>query len=162
MRCAVVVLTSACQELPRTYSTAASARPIFSDDFQRPELGPKWRVTGPGARVDGGALVVSGLRNHPLWLDVPLPDDVRIEFDATAATEQGDIKVEIAGDGASVATTTNYVASGYVVIFVQNLQFKPFNSRKYGLDMYPDMIAFLEDVVRTDTLVVYKDLSTSN
>jgi hypothetical protein len=112
-----VLAGGACEEVPRTYSTAANARPIYSDDFQRPELGPDWNVTGPGSRLHGGALVVSGLRNHPVWLDVALPDDVRIEFDATATTEQGDIKVEIAGDGSSVATTTNYVASGYVLIF---------------------------------------------
>jgi hypothetical protein len=61
--------------------------------------------------------VVSGLRNHPVWLVEPLPDDVRVSFDVWAATEEGDIKVEFAGDGHSSATSMNYVASGYVLVF---------------------------------------------
>ena len=46
-----------------------------------------------------------------------VPDAARIEFDAWARTEEGDIKVELAGDGKSFATSMNYVASGYVLIF---------------------------------------------
>jgi hypothetical protein len=42
---------------------------------------------------------------------------VRIEFDAWAETEEGDIKVELAGDGQSYAKTASYTATGYVVIF---------------------------------------------
>lgn len=104
-----------CTELPRTYSTW-SGELLFEDSFDE-GLGSHWKATGPGATVKGGALVVEGLRNHPLWLDRPLPRDVRIQFDAWAESDEGDIKVELAGDGESYTTSDNYIASGYVVIF---------------------------------------------
>jgi hypothetical protein len=104
-------------EVPRTYSSAGNVQRIFADDFSRAELGPEWRTTGPGARIVDGALEVEGLRNHPVWLARPLPDALRIEFDATALADEGDIKVELAGDGESFARAASYVASGYVMIF---------------------------------------------
>jgi hypothetical protein len=114
----MLVLLCACEEVPRLYSTrAADGEVIFSDDFEVGELGPLWKPTGEGAEVVGGLLQLSRLENHPLWLDLALPDAVRIEFDAWATTEEGDIKVELYGDGKSFATTPNYTASGYVVIF---------------------------------------------
>ena len=115
----VLLLTAlSCEEQPRLYSTrAAEGEVILREDFERAELGPRWQPTGEGARIEGGQLIVSGLRNHPLWLDLDLPDDVRIEFDAWATTEEGDLKVELFGDGVSFATSPNYIASGYVVIF---------------------------------------------
>lgn len=107
-----------CAEEPRLYSTrAAEGEVIFRDDFESGTLGEHWRSTGEGAEVVGGLLQVSGLKNHPLWLDLALPDAVRVEFDAWATTEEADIKVELFGDGKSFATTANYTASGYVVIF---------------------------------------------
>lgn len=107
-----------CTEVPRNYSTrAAQGEVIFSDAFDRDELGPRWLATGDGARIEDGVLIVSEIRNHPLWLELPLPDDVRVEFDVWATTEEGDLKVELFGDGKSFATSLNYVASGYVVIF---------------------------------------------
>jgi len=120
---AAVVLT-ACEavegfftEVPRTYSSAGNLRRVFADDFSRAELGPDWLLTGPGARIVDGALEVEGLRNHPVWLTLPLPDDLRLEFDATALTDEADIKVEFAGDGQSFARAASYVATGYVMIF---------------------------------------------
>ncbi len=108
----------ACAEEPRTYSTpGADAAPIFSEDFAGDALSDNWRITGVGARIDSGTLLVEGLHNHPVWLNIELPDDVRIEFDAIAEGEEGDIKVEVAGDGTSFAKTASYTASGYVVIF---------------------------------------------
>jgi hypothetical protein len=113
-----VVVLAACEEVPRLYSTrAAEGEVIFRDDFETGELGPHWKPSGVGAEVVGGLLQVTGLRNHPLWLDLPLPESVRIEFDAWATTEEGDIKVELYGDGKSFATTPSYKATGYVVIF---------------------------------------------
>ncbi len=113
-----VLVVGGCTEIPRTYSTrAAQGEVIFRDAFDRSELGPDWKATGEGAYVRNGVLVVEGLRNHPVWLDRPLPDDVRIEFDAWAGSEEGDIKVELCGDGASWARSDNYIATGYVIIF---------------------------------------------
>lgn len=115
----LAILTAVgCEEQPRLYSTrAATGEVILREDFDRTELGPRWQATGEGARIENGLLVVDGIRNHPLWLDLDLPDDVRVEFDAWATTEEGDIKVELFGDGVSFATSPNYTASGYVVIF---------------------------------------------
>ena len=107
-----------CEELPRTYSTRAEDGVVlFRDDFERSELGPEWIQTGPGATLEHGLLKLEDLHNHPVWLERALPDDLRVEFDAWATTEEGDVKVELAGDGRSAATSVNYVATGYVVIF---------------------------------------------
>lgn len=109
---------SACHELPRTYDTAVSHREsLFHDDFQRDALGEHWYATAENYRIERGALVVDGPRNHPLWLRQPLPDDVVIEFDTWSDDADGDIKLELAGDGESHATTVNYRATGYVLIF---------------------------------------------
>jgi hypothetical protein len=113
-----LVLALACEEVPRTYSTTnEGARVLYTDDFNRPVLGEAWLTTGLGAVLDEGSLHLSDLRNHPVWLRMPLPDDVRIEFDAWAETDEGDIKVELAGDGHSKATSVSYVATGYVFVF---------------------------------------------
>ena len=115
---ALLLGVAGCTEVPRKYSTrAADGEVIFKDDFNRDGLGPSWQPTGDGAVIEDGVLVTRGLRNHPLWLDLPLPNDVRIEFDAWAGSEEGDLKVELFGDGTSYATSDNYTASGYVAIF---------------------------------------------
>jgi hypothetical protein len=66
----------------------------------------------------GGKLKIKGAYNHPLWLKKVLPLDAEIEFDVTSRTPDGDIKVEIWGDGQSHATTRGaYLATSYVFIF---------------------------------------------
>ena len=108
---------SACEELPRTYSTASDgARVIFTDDFDRGVIGNEWLTTGGGVTLERGALRLADVHNHPVWLRTALPDDVRVEFDAWAETEEGDIKVELAGDGKSYAKSVSYTATGYVFI----------------------------------------------
>jgi hypothetical protein len=104
-------------EVPRSYSSAGNATVLFRDDFSTPTLDPAWHPTGPGAAIVDGALVLENLHNHPLWLTLALPDDVRIEFDALAHSDEGDIKVELAGDGKSYARSASYKATGYVMIF---------------------------------------------
>lgn len=114
----LIAASLGCREEPRTYSTEPRpAHIVYEDRFERDELGDRWTVTGGRARIEDGALVVEDLANHPVWLATPLPDDVRISFDAWTTTDEGDIKVEFAGDGTSFGTGGNYVASGYVVIF---------------------------------------------
>ncbi len=90
--------------------------PVFSDDFNRTELGPAWLATGPAYKLSSGELVVRGAHNHPLWLRRELPRDAVIEFDAWSMDPAGDIKAEVFGDGKSFATDLEYASSGYVFI----------------------------------------------
>ncbi|HJL17029.1 MAG TPA: DUF1080 domain-containing protein [Sandaracinaceae bacterium LLY-WYZ-13_1] len=89
----------------------------FSDDFEREQLGDDWHNTGGRYRIQDGWLNVQGAHNRPLWLRRRLPRDVRIEFDVRSESPEGDIKVEVFGDGSSRATSESYTATSYVVIF---------------------------------------------
>ena len=89
----------------------------FSDDFNRDALGKLWTDTGGGYRIVDGQLTVRGARNRPLWLRRTLPRDVRIEFDVKSDSDEGDIKIEVFGDGASKATSASYTATSYVIVF---------------------------------------------
>ena len=90
----------------------------FVDGFERGEPGADWNVTGPGWSVKEGRLCVSNAHNHPAWLRPRLPPNARIEFEATSASVDGDLKVEVWGDGQSAATGNSYTnATSYLVIF---------------------------------------------
>jgi hypothetical protein len=89
----------------------------FSDNFNRPELGEAWNNTGGPYAIRDGRLTVAGARNKPLWLRRTLPRDVLIEFDVKSDSPDGDIKVEVFGDGVSKAESMSYTATSYVVIF---------------------------------------------
>lgn len=95
----------------------ASVGERFADNFDRADLGPEWRETGPGWRIVGGSLVGQNVRNHPLWLRRRLPRDARIEFDAWSESPDGDLKCEVYGDGESFARQASYTATSYVIIF---------------------------------------------
>lgn len=89
----------------------------FTDRFERSDLGSAWNNTGGPFRIVNGELHVRGAHNRPLWLKRRLPHDVHIEFDVRSESTDGDIKVEVFGDGVSKATTASYTATSYVVIF---------------------------------------------
>jgi hypothetical protein len=89
----------------------------LSDDFERKDLGPVWHNTGGPYEIVNGLLHVKGARNKPLWLRRTLPRDVRIELDVRSESPEGDIKLEVFGDGVSKALTASYTATSYVVIF---------------------------------------------
>jgi hypothetical protein len=89
----------------------------FHDDFDREELGDLWNNTGASWRIVDGQLNIRNARNRPLWLRRALPRDVRIEVDARSESPEGDIKLEIFGDGSSRATTDSYTATSYVLLF---------------------------------------------
>jgi hypothetical protein len=90
----------------------------WRDDFERTALGADWYADSPVWTVSDGQLCGRGARNHPAWLKRRLPLNARIEFDATSASADGDIKVEAWGDGRSGATGVSYRdATSYLLIF---------------------------------------------
>ena len=89
----------------------------FQDDFERSSIGDVWRNTGGPYQIVDGKLKVQGAQNKPLWLRRTLPHDVRVEFDVRSESPEGDIKVELFGDGVSKATEASYTATSYVIIF---------------------------------------------
>ncbi|MCG5053172.1 MAG: hypothetical protein KA712_09460 [Myxococcales bacterium] len=90
----------------------------FVESFNQAEVAPVWHDTGGGYTLVEGKLSAKGARNHPLWLRKRLPRNAVIELDAVAQTPNGDIKVEVWGDGESFDPDGNsYIATGYVLIF---------------------------------------------
>lgn len=91
----------------------------WSDEFDRDEIGSTYRPTDRDAYAidDEGRLRAQGAFNHPLWLRKKLPRDVAVEFDAWSYSEEGDLKVEIFGDGESHAEDKGqYTSTGYVAV----------------------------------------------
>jgi len=95
----------------------------YSESFDRAELGTDWKNTGGPYRITNGALVFNNAHNHPLWLQKRLPDDWQIDLDVTGHSPDGDLKVEVMGDGVrfesdeDVRKDAIYTASGYMFIF---------------------------------------------
>jgi hypothetical protein len=100
------------------HGKAAPNNVPFSDDFERSELGSGWNATSPAYHLAGGALEVSNAYNHPAWLRSRLPPNAQIDLDVTSKSPDGDIKVELYGDGASYDPDKgSYDSTGYVLIF---------------------------------------------
>ncbi len=90
----------------------------FKDEFERGALGDDYFTTGDQYRIDHGRLCVKGARNHPLWLRHRLPPNARIQVEAEAGGDDGDIKLEAWGDGHAAATGVAYTdATSYLAIF---------------------------------------------
>ncbi len=81
----------------------------FHDDFERGELGARYLKSGGSWRVLDGKLSTLGDHNLPLWLDVPLAKNTRVEFTTISHSPAVDTKIEIFGDGIRHQ-------SGYIVI----------------------------------------------
>jgi hypothetical protein len=82
----------------------------FRDDYSNPaSVQEKYFSSGGLWRSVEGQLLSPGVKNNPLWLKASLPNNVAVEFDVKSMSPEGDIKVEIFGDG------TDH-ASGYVLI----------------------------------------------
>ncbi|MFZ5470494.1 MAG: hypothetical protein ACOZIN_13745 [Myxococcota bacterium] len=82
----------------------------YSDDFSNPAtVRNNYWSTGGYWRVVNGELLSPGVKNNPLWLKAKLPQNVAVEFDVRSMSPEGDVKVEIFGDGSDHA-------SGYVLI----------------------------------------------
>ncbi len=101
-------------QLLRGEAPVAVQGPRFTDDFDRASVGPSYFATGAHWRILRGELWAPEAKNNPLWLQMRLPRDVAIEFDARSETatgnRPGDIKFEVFGDGRDHA-------SGYVCVF---------------------------------------------
>lgn len=91
----------------------------FAENFDSGRVDPQtWRPTSGVYEIRDGAVFVEGAKNHPMWLLRRIPCDVKIDFTAWSESDDGDIKVEVFGDGRSTADTEgDYTGSGYVVIF---------------------------------------------
>lgn len=89
---------------------AANVTLPFFDDYADPgTVAQRYWSTGGLWRTVEGQLLSPGVKNNPLWLSAALPQDVAVEFDVRSMSPEGDIKVEIFGDGRDHAT-------GYVLI----------------------------------------------
>jgi hypothetical protein len=89
----------------------------WSDDFERSDVGDDWRTTADAYQLVNGALSARGARNRPMWLRRALPRDAVIELDVWSNSPDGDIKVELYGDGRSYDPDGGrYTSTGYVAI----------------------------------------------
>lgn len=93
----------------------------FTDGFERGAVGDQYRSLGiANVGIFDGRLRLSQMRNRPLWLTHPLPDRARVSFKARSLSPEGDVKVELWGDGQSGYQgdpRLQYTASGYVFVF---------------------------------------------
>ena len=90
----------------------------FTDAFERAELGPGWLDTSGQARIEAGKLHVTQGYNKPVWLQRRLPNNVTVDLDVMSKSPQGDIKIELFGDGSSYDPDRNrYDPTGYVFVF---------------------------------------------
>ena len=90
----------------------------FEDTFDREDIGANWRVRSDQWRISHGRLCVSQARNQGIWLARKLPVNASIEFDAAALSAEGDIKVELWGNGVSGAHGAKYDdATSYLAIY---------------------------------------------
>jgi hypothetical protein len=89
----------------------------FIDRFDRTELGDEWLSLSPAWKIESGRLCAANAKNQGVWLKQRLPKDVRVELDAYAGSVEGDLKVEIFGDGRSGASGDSYDdATSYIAI----------------------------------------------
>ncbi len=112
----VLVIATAVAVDGRPGAPTTGGELVYSADFDGP-LGDEWKQSEPDLgwkagtwKIVDGQLEARDIHNAALWLQTPLPEKVRVEFDATALSDDGDVKAEIFGDGRTHQ-------SGYIVIF---------------------------------------------
>ncbi|NOZ00985.1 MAG: hypothetical protein GXP54_03745 [Deltaproteobacteria bacterium] len=92
---------------PKTGTTGGVL--VFSDDFERTEIGKDWLNRSGKWVIKDGMLHGQNDRNEGIWLNTPVPDRFRIEFDARADSAEGDLKFE-------VCASEQHHQTGYIVI----------------------------------------------
>jgi hypothetical protein len=105
---------------PSQLKLGATPHP-YADDFDRETLGGNWNATDPSAvRIDNGSVLIQNAHNHPVWLTQAIPENATIDVDAWTDSAEGDLKLEIWGDGHSFFDGPNihaaYDSTGYVFI----------------------------------------------
>jgi hypothetical protein len=89
----------------------------YTEHFDGPKLSPDWNATSSIWQIENGRLCGRLAHNHPAWLARRLPKNARISFSAESDSPEGDLKVEVWGDGHSGATGISYTnASSYLFI----------------------------------------------
>ncbi len=90
----------------------------YTETFSGPKLSQDWNATSSAWQIENGRLCGRSVYNHPAWLARRLPKNARISFSAESDSPNGDLKVEVWGDGRSGATGISYTnASSYLFIF---------------------------------------------
>jgi hypothetical protein len=73
---------------------------VFSDDFERAELGEKYTVLGGDWKIENGVVVSSKAENKNLVLSgVDLPQNAVVELTMWSGSEAVDVKFNLWGDG---------------------------------------------------------------
>jgi hypothetical protein len=120
VRALVIVMligASGCKEHRDTSPPPPALTAPWTDDFERAELGPDWKATSDVYNLTNGALSAQGAHNRPLWLRRALPRDAVVELDAWSTSPDGDIKVELYGDGKSYDPDMGgYLSTAYVAV----------------------------------------------
>ncbi|WP_224364103.1 hypothetical protein [Hyalangium versicolor] len=89
---------------------AVTAQVPYQQDFSDPGVVERdFSSVGGFWRVVNGQLLAPQVKNNPLWLQTRLPDDVLIEFDVRSEYPEGDVRLELFGNGIDPA-------SGYVLV----------------------------------------------
>lgn len=88
---------------------------VFEDSFDRTEIGASWTVKSPSWVIEDGWLHDTKARNEGAWLNVQLPERVRLEFKARSdMPPQGDFRGDLKCE---VFATEPAHQAGYILIF---------------------------------------------
>jgi hypothetical protein len=98
--------------MPKGSAATMPGQP-FSDDFERAELGPHYTKRGGTWRIISGKLATLGEHNLPLWCNVPLGTNAKIEFTTTSHSDAVDTKVEVFGDGERFESGYSVIIGGW-------------------------------------------------
>jgi hypothetical protein len=101
----------------RARSDASTSTQAYEEHFDGNALSADWRPTSPVWHIENGRLCGQKAHNHPVWLQRKLPKNAKISFVAESDSTEGDLKVEIWGDGRSEATAISYTnATSYLFV----------------------------------------------
>ncbi len=124
----------------------------YKDDFERTNLGSDYFDTIGRYRIVKGRLNIEKAYNNPLWLTRRLPRNVEVQLDVRSRTKDGDIKVELFGDGRTFAKDRgSYVSTGYVLCMGGWNNSKSFIARRFEHGKFGRQRTDI--VVRTDVKV---------